>query len=181
MMAAQAQGVDVKSGVKRGRKILGYLVLAVGGAAILVGISPLFPVFLEAFLVGGALIAAGLWILAGPEVRASLRKEISLRSSGRTTTSRREDRRPARVLVDPLLPVRILRLAREHGGILTVALVAMELSVPLDQAEAGLSECVRAGNAMPDYDIAHAHALYRFPEFIEPGSDEDPARGAGSN
>lgn len=167
--------------MKRWRKVLGYLVLGVGGAAIFVGISPLFPVFLEAFLAGGALIAAGLWILAGPELRASLRKAISLKASGRAASQHRGDRRPSRVLIDPLLPVRILRLAKAHQGILTVALVAMELSVPLDQAEAGLSECVRAGNALPDYDIAHAHALYRFPEFIEPGSDADSFRGAGSN
>ena len=72
-----------------------------------------------------------------------------------------------RTIIDPLLPVRILKLAREHKGTLTVAEVAIGLNVPLDQAEAGLSECVRAGNAIPDYDIARAHALYRFPEFAE--------------
>ena len=74
--------------------------------------------------------------------------------------------------IDPLLPVRILRLAKDHAGIITVAQVAIELNVPLAHAEAGLAECVRAGNAMPDYDIAHAHPLYRFPEFLPP----DPPR-----
>ena len=64
--------------------------------------------------------------------------------------------------------MRILKLAKGHGGILTVAEVAMDLNVPLDQAEAGLSECVRAGNAVPDYDIQRAHAVFRFPEFLEP-------------
>jgi len=163
-------------GVKRIRKLLGYVALALGGAAIIVGASPLFPVFLEAFVLGGALVGAGLWILAGPDLRASLRKVIRLK-----TTSRPADRRPARVIIDPLLPVRILRLARAHRGVLTVALVAMELSVPLEQAEAGLSECVRAGNALPDYDIAHAHATYRFPEFIESGDDGSAAGGLGSD
>lgn len=71
------------------------------------------------------------------------------------------------MVIDPLLPVRILKLAREHKGILTVAQVAISLDVPLDQAEAGLSECVRAGNATPDYDIPRAHAFYRFPEFSD--------------
>jgi hypothetical protein len=72
------------------------------------------------------------------------------------------------VTIDPLLPVRILRLAKDHEGILTVAQVAIELNVPLDHADAGLAECVRAGNAIPDYDIAHAHPLYKFPEFLAP-------------
>jgi len=70
--------------------------------------------------------------------------------------------------IDPLLPVRILKLARDKGGILSVADVAIGLEVPLDHAEAGLAECVRAGNALPDYDIARAHPIYRFPEFLPP-------------
>jgi hypothetical protein len=151
------------AGLKRSRRILGYTIFAVGVAGIFVGASPIFPVFLEAFVVGGVLIGAGIWILAGPDLRALLRRALGL------TLSRRGERRnPApRTIIDPLLPVRILKLARERKGTLTVAEVAIGLNVPLDQAEAGLSECVRAGNAFPDYDIAHAHALYRFPEFIE--------------
>ncbi len=154
--------------VKKSRRALGYVILAVGAAAIVIGASPIFPVFLEAFVVGGILIGAGLWILAGPELRASFRRAARV-----TSASRRTERRPPapRALVDPLLPVRILRLARERSGTLTVAEVAMSLDISLDQAEAGLSECVRAGNAIPDYDIARNHALYRFPEFIEPGHD----------
>ncbi len=154
--------------MKKSRRALGYAIIAVGVAGILVGASPIFPVFIEAFVVGGILIGAGLWILAGPELRASLRRAAHV-----TSAARRPERRPAapRTIVDPLLPVRILRLARERRGTLTVAEVAMSLDIPLDQAEAGLSECVRAGNAIPDYDIARNHALYRFPEFIEPGHD----------
>ncbi len=149
--------------VKRSRRILGYAILALGIAGLVVGASPIFPVFLEAFLVGGILIGAGLWILAGPELRASFRRAAKLPAA-----SRRPTRQSApRTVIDPLLPVRILKLAREHRGILTVADVAIGLNVPLDQAEAGLSECVRSGNAIPDYDIARAHALYRFPEFLE--------------
>ena len=149
--------------VKKSRRVLGYSILAAGVAGIFVGASPIFPVFLEAFVVGGVLIGTGLWILAGPELRASLR-----RLAGLGLSARRTRRPPApRTIIDPLLPVRILKLAREHKGTLTVAEVAIGLNVPLDQAQAGLSECVRAGNAIPDYDIARAHALYRFPEFAE--------------
>jgi hypothetical protein len=67
--------------------------------------------------------------------------------------------------------VRILKLAKSRGGTLTVSEVAIELDVPLDHAEAGLEACVRAGNALPDYDVARGHMLYRFPEFIDPGED----------
>jgi hypothetical protein len=147
--------------VKRTGKILGYVLVVAGAAAIFVGVSPLFPVFLEAFVVGGVLIAGGLWVLAGPDLRASLRRAARLRATGRSAARRLAPR----VIIDPLLPVRILKLAKERGGILTVAEVAIELTVPLDHAEAGLSECVRAGNALPDYDVARAHAYYRFPEF----------------
>jgi hypothetical protein len=151
-----------KTGVKRPRQILGYTVLAVGVAGIFVGASPIFPVFLEAFVVGGLLIVAGVWILAGPDLRALVRKAAGIALSSR----RGARRRPAtRVVIDPLLPVRILKLAREHQGTLTVADVAISLNVPLDQAEAGLLDCVDAGNAISDYDIARAHAFYRFPEF----------------
>lgn len=151
--------------LKRSRNLLGYTFLAAGVAGILVGASPIFPVFLEAFVVGGVLIGAGLWVLAGPELRALVRRALGV---GMSSGSHARRRPAPRTIVDPLLPVRILRLAREHKGVLTVAEVAIGLNVPLDQAEAGLTECVRAGNAIPDYDIARAHALYRFPEFSEP-------------
>jgi hypothetical protein len=157
--------------MSRPQRILGYGAIALGVASILVGSSPLFPIYLEAFVIGGVFIAAGTWVLAGPELRETVRRAIkSAREAKRAT--RRSARRSGADWIDPLLPVRILKLAKEQEGILSVAQVAMELNVPLDQAEAGLTECVRAGNAIPDYDIARAHALYRFPEFAAP----DPPR-----
>jgi hypothetical protein len=66
------------------------------------------------------------------------------------------------------LPVRILKLAKQGRGLLTVAEVAIELNVPLDQAQAGFDECVRAGNAFPDFDMIRGLSVYRFPEFAEP-------------
>jgi hypothetical protein len=149
------------------QRVVGWGAIALGAASILVGASPLFPIFIEAFVIGGVFFAAGAWVLAGKELRASIRRAVRVL---------RESRKPARsagksaaaALIDPLLPVRILKLAKAKNGVLTVAEVAIELNVPLNQAEAGLSECVRAGNALPDYDIPHGHPYYRFPEFLPP-------------
>jgi hypothetical protein len=150
---------------KRGRQIVGFGGLGLGVVSILVGSSPLFPIYLEAFVIGAGFFAAGVWVLAGPELRASVRRLLRV-----IRAARRVGNRPPAgpVVIDPLLPVRILRLAKKHGGILTVAEVAMELEVPLSHAEAGLGECVRAGNAVPDFDISRAHAVFRFPEFLPP-------------
>jgi len=155
--------------MKSGSRIVGWILVALGGVSTLIGISPLFEIRLEAYFLGFALFGAGAWVLAGRELRDTIRR--GLRAAQRVRGSlRRTNERAAGggALLDPLLPVRILKLARGHGGLLTVAQVAMELDVPLDQAQAGLDECVRAGNALPDFDIPRGHAFYRFPEFIEP-------------
>ena len=174
--------------MKFSHRIVGWVMVALGAVSFLVGSSPIFPVYVEAFLLGTALFAAGAWVLAGKELRDTMRKGLrfwreqrnsrslrpGIRGAGWGAASRRRiaQRGAGEVeLMDPLLPVRILKLARQHGGSLTVALVAMELNVPLDQAQAGLDECVRAGNALPDYDIARGHALYKFPEFSGPDRD----------
>jgi hypothetical protein len=150
---------------QRGRQIIGFGGLGLGVVSILVGSSPLFPIYLEAFVIGGAFFAAGVWVLAGPELRGAVRRLLSAWRSTRRVGNRHGT---GPTVIDPLLPVRILRLAKAHGGILTVAQVAMELEVPLSHAEAGLNECVRAGNAVPDFDISRAHAVFRFPEFLPP-------------
>jgi hypothetical protein len=152
-------------------RVAGYTVIALGGAAILVGSSPLFPVFFEAFLVGGLLIAVGLWVLAGRDLRNLLRRAARTSRAGGAFHGARSQKRPP-VVIDPLLPVRILKLAKSREGTLTVSDVAIDLNVPLDHAEAGLEACVRAGNALPDYDVARGHMLYRFPEFL---AREDPS------
>jgi hypothetical protein len=159
--------------MKFSQRIIGYGSVILGAISVLVGALPWFGVQVEAYAVGIVFFATGAWILAGPELRDTARRALAVAREARHA-SRRTTRRPGRepVIIDPLLPVRILRLAREQGGTLTVAQVAMELTVPLDHAEAGLNECVRAGNAIPDYDIPRAHALYRFPEFTAP----DPPR-----
>lgn len=65
--------------MKRPRRVLGYTVLAAGVAGIFVGASPIFPVFLEAFVVGGLLIGTGIWILAGPDLRALVRRVVGIK------------------------------------------------------------------------------------------------------
>ena len=159
--------------MKLSQRIIGYGAVILGAVRVLVGALPWFGVQVEAYAVGIVFFATGAWVLAGPELRDTAMRAIAAAREARRS-SRRATRRPGRdpVIIDPLLPVRILKLAREMGGTLTVAQVAMELTVPLDHAEAGLNECVRAGNAIPDYDIPRGHAVYRFPEFAEP----DPPR-----
>jgi len=148
---------------ERPRRVIGYSLLGAGALAIIVGASPIFPIYTEAFVAGGILGAAGLWVLAGPELRALIRKALTIKLGG----GERRRRAATRTMIDPLLPVRILKLAREHHGLLTVAEVAMGLNIPIDQAEAGLSECVRTGNALPDFDVPGAGAQYRFEEFLD--------------
>jgi hypothetical protein len=142
--------------VKKARKILGYSALICGGASLIVGMSPLFPVFAEAFLVSGGFFALGIGALLGPELRLLFRHLV--RAAPAET--------PAPI--DPLLPVRILSLAKGREGILTVSEVAMALNISLEQAEEGLKVCVRKGNAQADFDIARGFTLYRFPEFLPP-------------
>jgi len=155
--------------MKSASRIVGWILVALGGVSIFVGASPLFPIRGEAYILGVALFGAGAWVLAGRELRDAIRRGLRAGQQARRSLRRTNERAAGGVaLLDPLLPVRILKLARGHGGLLTVALVAMELEVPLDQAQAGLDECVRAGNALPDFDIPRGHAVYRFPEFTEP-------------
>jgi hypothetical protein len=158
--------------VKPSQRITGWSLIVVGGISLFVGLSPLFPIGLEAFLLGGVFSAAGAWVLAGSELRSTIRRALRAWRDARRSALRASQRGPgAAALLDRLLPVRILKLAREQRGVLSVAQVAMELNVPLDQAQAGLDECVRAGNAVPDFDMVRGHALYRFPEFAGPDRD----------
>jgi len=152
--------------MKFSQRFVGWVLVALGAVSLFVGASPIFPVWIEAFVLGGAFFAAGAWILAGKDLRDTIRR--GLRAWRETRKTNEMHRFPSAALTDPLLPVRILKLARQEHGSLTVARVAMELNVTLKQAQAGLDECVRAGNALPDYDILRGLASYRFPEFTEP-------------
>jgi hypothetical protein len=150
--------------VKKGiRRTLGYLALSAGGVATFVFLSPVFPIGIEAFLVGGVFFALGAWALAGPDIRKALRRLAAARGIGT------RPREPRALEIDPLLPVRILRLARERRGALTVSEVAISLDIPLDQAEEGLHACVRSGNATMDFDVTRGFTFYTFPEYLPPG------------
>jgi hypothetical protein len=68
--------------------------------------------------------------------------------------------------IDPLLPVRVLKLAESHSGVLTVSVVAMALNVGLEECQIALDELVRKGAANVDVDLSTGVATYRFPEFL---------------
>ena len=146
--------------IPRWKRILGYSLLGFGILSVIDFFSPI-PIpttFLGAFITGGIAIGAGAWLLTGGGWLAYFKRWAAARSPG-------SSRQQQGVRFDPLLPVEILRLAPKHDGLLTVSVVATELNVPLDQASAALEECVRLGDAFPDYDIDRQHAVYRFPEF----------------
>jgi hypothetical protein len=159
--------------MKNLQRTIGWGLVGLGAVSVFVGANPIFPIFIEAFVIGGALFAAGAWVLAGKDLRDTVRKGLRVTRATRVS-SRRSSLHGPGVTLDPLLPVRILKLAREHNGTLTVAEVAIELNVPLEHARAGISECVRTGNALPDYDIRRGHELYRFPE-LTPGDPDKPS------
>jgi hypothetical protein len=149
--------------MKGPRKALGYTFIAAGGAATLVFLSPIFPIGVEAFLVGGVFFGIGAWFLAGKEIRDLVFKLLKLR-----TTQRPEAPLPPPA-IDPLLPVKVLKLAKERQGVLTVSEVAISLSVPLDHAEQALKVCVKLGNALLDFDSSRGYTFYTFPEYLPPG------------
>ena len=147
--------------MKNLRRAVGYSSFVLGGVSIIFGLSPVIPTVLDAILLGGGFFALGAWALAGPEIR-SLFKTLT----ERVKIAKRAEK--ATVVIDPLLPVRIIKLAKERLGTLTVSEVAIALTIPLEQAEEGLAACVRNGNALVDFDVPLGYAKYRFPEFLPP-------------
>lgn len=125
---------------------------------------PIPTVGVSAFLFGGLLIGAGIFLKRNnpPSTDGSEgdRKKFF--------PGLKRERSERKTKGDPLLAVRALRLASENGGRLTVAQTAMELNVPLDAAEAALDECAARGSAYIDVDPANGIASYRFPEFLSP-------------
>jgi hypothetical protein len=143
-------------GKDKARKIIGYSLLGLGGASLFVGFSPLFPIYFEAFFLGGIFMVSGTAVLAGKEI-AALAKRAYLAF-----------RRTPRIDIDPLLPVRVLGLAKASSGRLTIAEVAIALKIPIEKAEAALDSCVRSGAALQDYDVSDGFVRYSFPEFLPP-------------
>ncbi len=133
----------------------GYALIVFGFFGIGDLFTPLrFPVM---GIIGGISILAGFVVLI-PDKMSFVRK---LAERWNKSPKRKE-------LADPLLPVKILKLARARHGILTLSTVAIDLNVPLDEAEAGLDECVRQGVATADYDMAKEIKIYSFKEHLPP-------------
>jgi len=138
--------------VKNGRRVLGYGAITLGTVSTIVFLSPIFPIGFEAFFIGAIFFGIAYWALAKPSINGILRRFVPRAIE------------PS-IEIDPLLPVQILRMAREREGSLTVSEVAIELNVPIATAEAGLRACVRSGSASEEYDLALGYAQFNFPEF----------------
>ena len=156
-----------KTPVRVGR-VIGYGLVILGGLSVVNFFSPIpIPTVGASALISGFLFMAAGAVALIPDKRGLLAK-IRLLSKTRS--------RPA-APIDPMLPVRILKLAREQRGVLTVSTVAVELSVPLDKAQAGLDECVRNGQAAADFDMTRETTYYSFPEFLPPPAEKpDPPK-----
>lgn len=74
---------------------------------------------------------------------------------------------------DPLLSVRVLRLASEKKGRLTLAQTAIALNVSLDQVEGALDECSKKGSAYMEVNPQTGFTTYCFPEFLEAQRKDD--------
>jgi hypothetical protein len=113
---------------------------------------------ISAFLVAFGAVKIVKEIGVGDRVREFL--------SSQRRSSPEADSRPQGPRIDPLLPVRVLKLAESHEGCLTVSVVAMALNVGLDECQSALDELVRKGAANVDVDLSTGVASYRFPEFL---------------
>jgi hypothetical protein len=138
------------------KKILG-IVLVVFGV-----ISISLPFTREFILISLILIAYGASAIVR-EIGGGDRIRALLRSFRRPYVPEQRGSSPR---IDPLLPVRVLKLAESHAGSLTVSIVAMALNVGLDECQIALDELVRKGAASVDVDLSNGVATYRFPEFL---------------
>jgi hypothetical protein len=146
-------------------KGFGYGFLIFGGLSILDFFSPI-PIpttFGVAFASGLFFIALGSVLLLKDKLPWGKLASRAVKSLSEPPAP--EQKIPA--MIDPMLPVKILKLAKERKGILTASMVAMELEIPLDQVEAGLNECIRYGHAMADFDMTKEITIYRFHEHLE--------------
>jgi len=155
------------------RRAIGIGFVVFGALNIIDLASPLIPTIgVQAIVVGGVCIAAGAYLMRSERGAAGgstsrLGSLLSVLREGRRASAK--PRRP----IDPLLPVRTLRLAKQRGGSLTVSAVAMALEVGLDDAQEALDELVRKGAASADVDLGTGIATYRFPEFLPPPEGPD--------
>ena len=122
----------------------------------------------EFLLISLFLVVFGFWRL----VRELGVKE-RIRALLRSNRAQEVEDKGGQRRIDPLLPVRVLKLAESRGGVLTVSMVAMALNVGLDECQSALDELVRKGAAQADVNLTTGVASYSFPEFLPP-----PAEGS---
>ncbi len=151
------------------RRVAGIGCVAYGILNILFIGSPMMATMGPSAIIVGTLFTAGGLFLLRPEGGSPPRLGSLFPGAFRRIGERQ-------IRVDPLLPVRVLRLAEGHAGSLTVSAVAMALEVGLDDAQAALDELVRKGAANVDIDLASGVATYRFPEFLPPADLPDAER-----
>ncbi|MBN1241206.1 MAG: hypothetical protein JXA15_00705 [Spirochaetales bacterium] len=147
------------------RRLIGWGLIGLGIANILnfMAPRPIPTVGAGAIVSGIILIIAGLGV-SGLGTAIGGRLRLLLRSE---TAPRKAAPRP----IDPLLPVRILKLAEKRSGKLTVSAAAMALEIGLDQAQAGLEELERRGAASSEIDEETGLMAWRFPEFLPPSGN----------
>ena len=143
------------------RKITGAVFIGVGALNILNfwAPAPIPTAGPLAFLIGALFIGTGLFIRAPRDGsgRVEWHRLGALLGPGKSDSpigpgSRAERRTETTRPVDPKLPVRVLRLAAESGGVLSISQAAMGLDVPLDDAQAALDECAMKGTAYIQVD-----------------------------
>jgi hypothetical protein len=119
---------------------------------------------------GGEFIIVSLFLISFGTIKLIRDSSMGERLRGLLSSERRpsggDSPGPSARRIDPLLPVRVLKLAEARSGVLTVSSVAMALNVGLDECQSALDELVRKGAANADVDIATGVASYTFPEFL---------------
>ncbi|MBU0927982.1 MAG: hypothetical protein KKA67_09550 [Spirochaetes bacterium] len=122
----------------------------------------------SAFIIGGLFIGLGIYLQLPRSAsgRIEWRRLANIFLTGRRADGAAIDRTEPPRLIDPMLAVRVLRLASESKGSLTVAHAAISLNVSLDDAQAALDECVMKGAAYIEIDGETGIPEYRFPEFL---------------
>ena len=146
------------------KKLLGTALVILGS------ISMVVPFTREFMLVSVILVVLGIaTIIRGSGIGSRLRHLFDAQRRPIQPQVKPQPR------IDPLLPVRVLKLAESRSGVITVSSVAIALNVGLDECQLALDELVRKGAATVDVDLSNGVASYSFPEFLPRMQD-----GAGS-
>ncbi|GAB1483809.1 hypothetical protein MASR2M78_26250 [Treponema sp.] len=152
------------------RRFFGNLIIGLGALNILNfwAPRPIPTVGPSAFILGILLMGAGAILKAERDETGKIqwaRLFALLRSSSKNPKNESLKNKDGVRIRDPLLAVKVLRLAEENGGKLSVSQAAMNLNVPIAEAEAALDECASRGTASIEVNPETGIPSYRFPEF----------------